>query len=112
MTADHRSRIRAWWREQLAAGTPIDLDAAAEEATHALIADPAFLAAIAESLIKPLVRDIGEKVATKRPNAREPRPVQWSVLLTSIAKVERIQAGEVWLSLPQPENVRQIKAVS
>lgn len=76
MTADHRSRIRAWWKEQFAGGAPIDLDAAAEEATQALIADPAFMAAIAESLIKPLVRDIGQKVATRRPNARAPRSVQ------------------------------------
>lgn len=34
---DPRTRIRAWWKEQLATGQPIDLDAAAEEATALLL---------------------------------------------------------------------------
>lgn len=38
-TSIPRARIRQWWTEQLAGGQPLDLDAAAAQATEQLLAD-------------------------------------------------------------------------
>lgn len=112
MTApDPRTHIRQWWRDQLATGQPIDLDAATTQALAHLFADPAFVAAVAERYVKPLVREIGQAEVGRRPNARAPRPVQLGRTVMSrqqaIALVEQQVGTPHWSKLIQRQGEPQ-----
>lgn len=99
-TPDPRSRIRAWWKEQLATGEPIDLDAAAEEATAVLIADPAFVAALADAIVRPLVRDIGQRTVQQRSGGTRAPRVQ--VGRTVMSREQAIRLVDSSLSTQAP----------
>ena len=108
---DPRPLIRAWWTAQLATGQPVDLDTAAAMATDELLRDPAFVAAIADQLVKPMVRDIGQRTVQQRNgNRTHPERVQIGSTVMSrqqaIALVDR-QLGTSrphWSQLVQRDN--------
>jgi hypothetical protein len=108
-----RTRIRQWWKEQLATGNVLDLDAAAEEATQLLIADPAFVAALAETVVRPMVRDIGQKVTTASIRGRREQPVQLGSQVMSRAQAAALVDSELsvnrphWSKLVQRDNEPQ-----
>lgn len=60
---DPRGEIRKWWKARIAGSPVIDLDKAAGEATALLMADPAFVERVGQFLVKPLIREMGEKMA-------------------------------------------------
>lgn len=67
-----RQMIRHWWRDRLAQAAPCDIEQTADEAVAALLADERFRASLAE-LIRPLVLDIGQRVAYSRVTPRGQR---------------------------------------
>jgi hypothetical protein len=62
---DTRRMIREWWRDRLDAPGPCDLQAAADEAVAALLADPAFRPSL-EELLRPYVLEVGQRVLNGR----------------------------------------------
>lgn len=103
-----RTRIRQWWAEQLATGQPIDLDEAAAQATEQLLADPEFVASLTE-IVRPLVRDIGQKVAHQRTGARGKRVQLGSQVMSreqamQLVDTELSERTPHWSRLVQQDN--------
>lgn len=65
-TINGHRRIRDWWKEQIDGKDDIDLDALTDAAMKQLLEDERFLDYFIDNMLRPIVRDTGQRIVAKR----------------------------------------------